>query len=296
MVNVIFVYLPYIYYVQQNGRGYMYKKLLLICLILSAACPAHAYKVKTFKPLVPQMQNMNTLQDPYQNTIASNESYPKITQLEESIFKKNYEKQNIYTRLNRLEKKVFNRTFSGLPLSSRVDNLISNIDTGMLYGITSKDLAKLETKVLGRTYMNDDTESRITRMEKEMLGAMQGGNLKDRFDTIKTASKHYNSYPELIQSQQIYPQSTFGYNPYGYSTSYGPAYGTYSSYRKPGILNRLFGGYSPGMLTGFTPPIYDPYSMYTRPGMGHSRYVRGMRGWHLRNRSTGSGTRVRILD
>ena len=147
-----------------------------------------------------------------------------------------------------------------------------------------------------RAYMNDDTESRITRMEKEMLGAMQGGNLKDRFDTIKTASKHYNSYPELIQSQQIYPQNTFGYNPYGYSTSYGPAYGTYSSYKKPGILNRLFGGYSPGMLTGFTPPIYDPYSMYTRPGMGHSRYVRGMRGWHLRNRSTGSGTRVRILD
>ena len=245
----------------------MIRRILVLCFILSLSCPAHAVKIKKFKPLAqPSPVSSAALQNPA-NQISSSESYPKITQLEYSIFKKSYEKQNIYSRLNRLEKKIFNTTYDGLPLANRVDNLMNNIDSGILYGITSKDLAKLETKVLGRTYMNDDTESRITRMEKEMLGAMQGGNLKDRYDTIKTASKHYNSYPEIVQSQNVYtPFSSFGYDPY-YS---GYPYSTGRYRRSPGvgsILNSMANRvmrtrhYAPGgMLTGFTPPLYDNYS------------------------------------
>ena len=88
-----------------------------------------------------------------------------------------------------------------------MDNITKNMDSGVMYNISNNDLVKLERKVLGRTYEFDDTESRITRMEKEMLGAMQSGNLKSRLETIKTASKHYNSYPEIIQSQTISPQT-----------------------------------------------------------------------------------------
>ena len=72
-----------------------------------------------------------------------------------------------------MENKLFRRNFNNMPLASRVDNILANIDPGIIYNISSRELAKLESKVLGRTYMNDDTESRITRLEKEMLGAMQ---------------------------------------------------------------------------------------------------------------------------
>ena len=281
----------------------MIRRILVLCFILSLSCPAHAVKIKKFKPLAqPSPESSTALQNPA-NQISSSESYPKITQLEYSIFKKSYEKQNIYSRLNRLEKKIFNTTYDGLPLANRVDNLMNNIDSGILYGITSKDLAKLETKVLGRTYMNDDTESRITRMEKEMLGAMQGGNLKDRYDTIKTASKHYNSYPEIVQSQNVYtPFSSFGYDPY-YS---GYPYSTGRYRRSPGvgsILNSMANRvmrtrhYAPGgMLTGFTPPLYDNYRRYSNPGFGHQQYYWGNRGGFLRNRNFGNGASVRILD
>ena len=124
----------------------MIRRILVLCFILSLSCPAHAVKIKKFKPLAqPSPVSSAALQNPA-NQISSSESYPKITQLEYSIFKKSYEKQNIYSRLNRLEKKIFNTTYDGLPLANRVDNLMNNIDSGILYGITSKDLAKLETK------------------------------------------------------------------------------------------------------------------------------------------------------
>ena len=279
----------------------MLKKLFCTLFLLFLANPSHAYKVKKFKPLAPpKMQTMNMIQDPNQN-VGINENYPKITQLEINLFKKSYEKENIYSRLTRLENKVFKRNFSGMPLASRVENLLENIDSGIMYGISSKELAKIETKVLGRTYTNDDTESRITRLEKEMIGAMQGGNLKERYNTVKTASKHYNSYPEIAQSQIVYPQSNvYAYNPYngfypGTSMRYGRPSGVGNILQS--MANRVFRGYGPGMLTGFTPPIYDPYSPYMNPsGIGHQDYYMGNRGGYIRNRNFGNGATIKILD
>lgn len=284
-------------------RGIMYKKLLVFCFVMSLAGPAHAYKVKQFQPLAPQMQAISPLADPYQQAVGVNESYPKITQLEENIFRRNYEKENIYSRLTRLENRVFRRSFTGMPLATRVDNLLANIDAGIMYGISSKEIAKLEMKVLGRTYTNDDTESRITRLEKEMLGAMQGGNLKERYETVKTASKHYNSYPELAQSQVVYPQRTaYGYNPYNgyypntarrYSNTTGGVSGLLQN-----IAGRIFGDFGPGTLTGYTAPIYDPYNPYgfNNSGMGQQDYNFGNRGGYMRNRNIGNGGSIRILD
>lgn len=280
----------------------MYKKLFILCFLMSIACPAHAYKVKKFQPLAPQMRAINPIVDPYQQAAGVNESYPKITQLEENIFKRNYEKENIYSRLTRLENRIFRKSFTGMPLASRVDNLLANIDTGIMYGLSSKEIAKLEMKVLGRTYLNDDTESRITRLEKEMLGAMQGGNLKERYETVKTASKHYNSYPEIAQSQVVYPQrSAYGYSPY---TGYNPNTRRYVNQGGgvSGILQniagRIFGDFGPGTLTGYTPPIYDPYNPYgfNSSGMGQQDYCYGNAGGYMRNRNIGSGGGVRILD
>ena len=216
---------------------------------------------------------------------------------------KAYEKQNIYTRLSRIERKLFKKAFNNLPLATRMENITNNMDAGIMYNISNNDLSKLERKVLGRTFEYDDTESRITRMEKEMLGAMQSGNLKERFDTIKTASKHYNSYPEVLQSQTITPQTIY---PQYYGTSapmayYPPSYGSWNTTQSRGfggflknMLGSMFsGGY--GTMTGYTPPIYDPYSQFD-PGIGIRNEYHSNTRSYLRNRNYGTGSGVRILD
>ena len=271
-----------------------YVKFLAFLMLAATVCPAHAYKVKTFEPL-----RVNPLAVPYSayQQPGANESYPKITQLEFTLFKKTYERENIYNRLTRLENKLFRRNFNNMPLASRVDNILANIDPGIIYNISSRELAKLESKVLGRTYMNDDTESRITRLEKEMLGAMQGGNLTERFNTIKTASKHYNSYPELAQSQSVYPMpATYGMNNNWSGTRVNRGVGGLLQ----NVLGAIFGDFSTtGTMSGFTPPIYDPYNPYgafTNPGMGQQNYYMGNHGGYIDNRNIGSGSSVRILD
>lgn len=282
----------------------MYKKIIMCSFIaaifFSAATEARAYKVKTFQPL-----RINPLAVPYNPYQAPgvNESYPKITQIEYVLFKKAYEKQNIYTRLSRIERKLFKKAFNNLPLATRMENITNNMDAGIMYNISNNDLSKLERKVLGRTFEYDDTESRITRMEKEMLGAMQSGNLKERFDTIKTASKHYNSYPEVLQSQTITPQTIY---PQYYGTSapmayYPPSYGSWNTTQSRGfgsflknMLGSMFsGGY--GTMTGYTPPIYDPYSQFD-PGIGIRNEYHSNTRSYLRNRNYGTGSGVRILD
>lgn len=263
------------------------------------ACPAYAYKVKTFKPLAPAYQQpMNQLANPYQD-YGTNESYPKISQLEVNLFRRTYEKENIYSRLTRLENRIFRRSFTGMPLATRVDNLLANVDAGLMYGISSRDIEKLEMKVLGRTYNSDDTESRITRLEKEMLGAMQGGNLKQRYETVRVASKHYNSYPELAQSQRVYPQN-YGYSPYQGYPAYQRRMNNYNNGAN-GIMQKIagafFGDIGNGSFTGMTPPIYDPYNPYgVNSGMGQQDYSVGNNGGYIRSKNLGNGGSIRILD
>lgn len=279
----------------------MQKKTILFLLLTLLMCttPAHAYKVKTFQPLA-----INPLAVPYNPYVTPgvNENYPKITQIEYALFKRAYEKQNIYTRLSRIERKLFKRNYNNLPLASRMDNITKNIDSGVMCNISNKDLIKLEKKVLGQTYEGDDTESRITRMEKEMLGAMQDGDLNTRLETITKASKHYNSYPEIVQSQTIYPQQSYYqsapmgyYSPsnYGYWNTRTNQTGIGGFFRN--LIGSAFNGYSGGTMTGFTPPIYDPYNRFA-PGMGVIDEYRSNTRSYINNRNYGTGSGVRILD
>ena len=257
--------------------------LFLLATLLIGTTPVHAYKIKTFQPLT-----INPLVVPYNPylTPGENENYPKITQVEYALFKKSYEKQNIYTRLSRIEEKIFNRDFKNLPLASRMDNITKNMDTGILYNISNKDLTKLERKVLGQTYE----------------GAMQDGDLNTRLETITKASKHYNSYPEIAQTQTIYPQQNFYqsapmgyYSPsnYGYWNSRSSQTGIGGFFRN--LLGSAFNGYGGGTITGFTPPIYNPYSNFD-PGMGiRNEYSSNTRSY-IDNRNYGTGSGVRILD
>lgn len=270
-------------------RKYAMHFVLLLSLT-ALSLPANAYKVKTFKPL-----SIAPLAAPYSEP-GINENYPKITQIEFNLFKRTYEKESIYNRLSRIEKRIFRRDFGSMPLATRVDNILANIDPGVMYNISTRELARLEAKVLGRTYPNDDTDSRITRLEKEMLGAMQGGNLSERFNTVKTAAKHYNSFPEIVQSQSVYPQYN---NMSPYNTTNRSWSGSNINRGMGGfvqnLLGSLFGNFSSGSLTGFTPPIYDPYNPYN-PGIGTQDYYMGTHGGYLYNRNLGNTSTVKILD
>ncbi len=284
----------------------MQRKLLLLFIVTFLAAPSFAYKVTTYKPLQPRyplsplhpMSRMQPLQ-PLQpmkplepmtplnsNELSSNESYPKITQVESILFRRTYERENIYSRLSRIESKLFRRQFSNMPLASRMDNILANIDEGQIYGISSREISKLESKILGRTFEYEDSDSRITRLEKEMLGAMQQGNLKQRFSVVKTAAKHYNAFP-----QQYARNSAFTPNTY------------YAPRQKAGLVTKLVdflaGGMGMGTMTGFTPPIYDAYPQFSPgmpgPGAGMQDYYMGSRGGFYNNKNIGSGAGVKVF-
>lgn len=267
----------------------MHKKFFMLLVALTFAAPSFAYKVTTFQPLKPLQPVTQGYQD-LGGMSGNYESYPKITQIENLMFRRSFDNENIYNRLSRIESKMFRRQFQNMPLASRMDNILSNIDEGQMSGIASNDLSRLETKVLGQSFQGEDSDSRITRLEKEMLGAMQQGNLKQRYEVVKTAARHYNAFP-----QQTARNSAFTPNNY---------YNNNNSRSKASILTRvldtLAGGMGMGTMTGFTPPIYDPYSsqsmQYPGNAAGMQDYYMGNNGGHYDNRNIGSGAGIRILN
>lgn len=263
----------------------MRKQLFIVFALLIAANPSFAYKVTTFQPLAPAYQNLANAQGAYEN-------YPKIAQVEAILFNRSYDGQNIYNRLSRIEQRLFKRQFKNMPLASRVDNILANVDEGQMYGISTRDLAKLESRIFGRTFPTDDSDTRITRLEKEMLGAMQQGNLRQRYAVVKNAAKHYNAFP-----QQTARNSAFTPNNY------------YNQAPKQSILTRILdnvvggfglGSMAGGSMTGYTPPLYDPYSQYNQSipgaGAGMQDYFMGNNGGYYNNRNIGSGAGIRILN
>lgn len=270
----------------------MRSMVFLAVFVLLAGNEAFAYKVTTFQPLQPVSQlPVTTTADRLSRS--TNESYPRITQVEGILFQRSYEGEDIYLRLNRIEQKMFRRKFAGMPLASRMENILANVDEGLMYGISPRDIAKLENRVFGRTFEQDDSDTRITRLEKEMLGAMQGGNLKKRFQTVKTAAKHYNTYPEIAAR----------------NSAFSPNYYNNPRMQRQNFLGKFLdyvaGGFGMGTMTGYTPSLYDPYSQYSggaynqyNPGNGAGMqdYYMGNTGGYYNNKNIGSGAGIRILN
>ena len=246
-------------------------------------------RIPSIAPLQPA-QNESTVFQPEteQNSIAASyssaENYPKITALENTIFHKTYENQDIYARLKRLEKKLFRRTFDNMALSDRMDNILNNVDPAIVYNINQKELAKIENKILGRSFEYESIDERITRLEKEMLGAMQGGNIKQRYEVVKSAARHYNAFPAYTAGGT--PQNN---------------YTMYNNYRKPrrNILSFIFDmmstGFGAGAMTGYTPPVFSPFDNF-QDASGIQDYYMGNRGGYYNNRNMGNGSTVKILD
>lgn len=295
---------------------YIISLLLLICIHF----PAESYTLTTYEPISNQEENYN--------------SYPKITNLEKIILKRTYENQDINTRLSRLEKKVCSQTFPNADLAWRVENIISKTDQSEIYNIPSKKLAEIEKQVLGKSYKKDNIEDRLSRLEFQMLGATQSGKPDERFQTLLTASNHYQdlgSSPALTTfmggtngfgSNDL---STVGISNGINSNGYSTGFATSGGGRFKNSLKNVFGSFfGPGYITGFTPPIsrygynipygfrhtpynncgscnhlpYRPYNPIYRPSYNRrpTNSYNTIPTWYNSNTSVNSNCSVRILD
>lgn len=124
----------------------------------------------------------------------SSVDYPIVDKMEQTLFKQDYKKENIYKRLDRLETKVFQKTSPKLALNDRVDNLSSvilprkqqikddydsyanqamNDYNAQLPSVNPQSvpfqLAVLEQDILKTTYNNDNISTRLGRLEQSLF-------------------------------------------------------------------------------------------------------------------------------
>lgn len=278
----------------------MNRALILLCLVLFINETPGMCATTVFPPLQP-INGANEIQD-YSNSITSlpdqfvkptNADYPNITQIENSLFGKAYTHQNISTRLSRIEKSLFTTTYPSATTAQRIDNIISNFNQINKYpNISKNELSRIESKILKQTFPQNSAQRRIERLEQQVLGAVQTGDLNSRLETLKIAAKNSDKADQ-------FPPNTF----------------TNSGW-KGNLANGLLGG--SGAMTGFTPPInpyygnYNNYSGYNNNygvnslnpySSGYGMYRgsgvnRGLGGYSYNENfsNCGSGTGVTILD
>lgn len=268
--------------------------LLILILLIFCSC-ANARTATTITPL------------PIGNPFAQDyESYPRVSQIESTLFGRNFENENIYYRLERIERKIFRRTNSNLNLSQRLENILAAVTPTQNINIPINELARIENKLFARTYPQDDIETRVIRLEKEMLGAMQNGDLEERYQVIASAAKHYNAFPYQTNNYQDNAYQAYQQDAYN---SAGNSTGT------KGFFKNILGIVAGGALTGFTPPLYNypngNYNNYGYPSTysgnaynsgfwpqtsnGFSDCYSGNNGYRNTYRSYGTGSGVNIL-
>lgn len=161
-----------------------------------------------------------------------------------------------------------------------------------------KDLDKLERKVLRQTYEGDSVKNRIERLEQGMFGAVQTGDIYERYDTLKRMAKNNSGFQSAYNAG--YPSAGYG-NSYA-QNSYQPPIFTGSS--GGGWRNTLWGNFKNqfvGLPTGLTPqmdPAYMDYFEAERAlsGAGEGIDYRTNTGYYKSNTQRSSGTGVTILD
>lgn len=271
---------------------------LCVCTLLCAQTLA-------FQPIsIPKVEAPKSLY--YDTNMPSATDYPKITQIEQYLFNRNYKNEEIKKRLERLEKKLFNKTYQSASLAQRVENIESNIDMAQMAGVNVDELAIIEKRIFNQSFPYDDTNFRLARLEQKLLGAVQNGNFKSRYETVKMAAMSNYSYMDTAQNYYSpksvrnsrntqFPYTNFqnsymNYNPY-MATRNSNLYSNLNPLKNPYAMNNYMnmlptgtagGGLSKlknafgvlnnivnsGTTTGYTPPLYtqSPYSQIINGG------------------------------
>lgn len=281
------------------------KRALILCLFfLTSATQCHCAAV-FFPPLQPVEavspiqnygNNITSAVDPFANPI--NINYSAINRIEHSLFGRSFETQNISLRLTRIERSLFNTTYPNSTPAQRIDNIISNFNQINKYPNISKNvLTKIENKVFNQSFSQNSPELRIERLEQQIFGTVQSGDINSRYQALVTAAGNYNANP----LNTYYPTTT--------------ATGGWKGILGNVIGNTLLGN---GTMTGFTPPINPSYNSYDNyganpiysqsyvpyAGLGSGGMYRGygvnngLRGYRYSDGFTnyGSGAGVTILD
>lgn len=150
-------------------------------------------------------------------------------------------------------------------------------------------LEKLENKIMLQTYEYDSPKNRLERLEERLFGAVQTGDLQERFEILKIAAQNYKSYNPKTQN-------------YSAQSNYRPP--IFTGMSGSSWKNTLLGNFKNqfvGMPTGITPamdPAYMDYFEAERAmgGNGEEFGVQTNRGYYYSNKNRGTGTGVTILD
>lgn len=193
-------------------------------------------------------------------------------------------------------------------------NTLSDYNDTQKVNIPRNVLSRLETKVLNQTFTQNSPQRRIERLEEQMFGATQSGNLDDRIKALQLASRTYNQNKNEETEGFSQPQtSTSGFGR-GLLGTLGGFGGTMTGFT-PTITTPTYSTYSSGLITPYTPynrfntfnPInrynnYNPYNRYRYnrflppPPNGLQQGAQNGYGWSQGSQSFGSGTNVTILD
>lgn len=260
------------------------KRALIICLFLLNSGNFSFAATPYFPPLQPMdapteainnSSNITSNPNAFVNTPSSEtnittnptpNNYSNIGKIEQTLFNRSFEGQNISIRLSRLEKKLFNTTYPNANSNKRIDNIISNCNQANKYPNISKNvLSDLEEKAFGQKYPQNGPVRRIERLEQQVFGAVQSGDINARYDTLRMAIKAYNNNK----------YANADYTPIPRKTSRNIGLGT------RGWSSNPFIG---GQMTGFTPqinPFSDPFfddnnnfgsSAFDNSGYNNSNY------------------------
>lgn len=258
------------------------KRALFVCLLLLISGKSAMAATPYFPPLQPMdapseppnnSSNITSNPDPFVNTppsetnITTNptpNNYSNISKLEQTLFNQTFAEQNISIRLSRLEKKLFNTTYPNANNNKRIDNLISNCNQAMKYPNISKNvLSDLEEKSFGQKFPQNGPVKRIERLEQQVFGAVQNGDINARYDTLRMAVKAYNDNKYANADPTQIPRRTIrnvGLGTRGWSS------------------NPFMGG----SMTGCTPPInpfadpfFDDNNNFGSSGLDNNAYNNG---------------------
>lgn len=268
------------------------KRALVLCLFLLVNGTCVKAAATFFPPLRPAgevnpVQDINSSITSAADPFAGNSdlNYSALNRIEQAMFGRVYAGLNITTRLSKIEKSLFNATYPSAPTNQRIDNIISNFNQINKYpNISRNGLSKLENKIFNQDFSQNSAQRRIERLEQQVFGAEQSGNLTTRYENLVVAVKYYNTNP----TNNYYPNSV-------------------ASSGLRGMMNNMGNSMIGGSMTGMTPPMGPSYNGYNdpfsslNPGGGIYRGYgvnNGLRGYRYQDdfENFGTGTGVKILD
>ena len=284
------------------------KRVLILALMLFVCTNSGNCATTFFPPLQPFAGTGNAIQD---NTVDSanlgdsftnplRENYPNLGKIEQTLFGRAYDNQNINTRLSRIENALFTTTYPNSTSAQRIDNIISNFNQiNKNPNISKNVLSRLESRVFNQSFMQNSPQRRIERLEEQIFGAVQTGELDARCKALQLAAKTYNKNNSFSDDFSD-PMTSSSFT----STSIP------MSMSMPMARGRGLGGFlsnfTSGSMTGFTPNInpfggYNNYNRYSNPYNRYNPYLgnqRPQQGYRAYNGTSnyGSGAGVTILD